>query len=60
MTRLTLYIGSVALVDATIQAALALSLSTSAFLVATTPSDAEVSRADFLARSVMQMRRQTP
>lgn len=36
MTRLTQYIGVVALVDATLQAALALSLSTSAFLVATT------------------------
>jgi hypothetical protein len=36
MTRLTQYIGVVALVDATLQAALALSLPTSSFLVATT------------------------
>ena len=36
MTRLTQYIGVVALVDATLQAALALSLPTSTFLVATT------------------------
>src|SRR5579871_885725 len=35
MTRLTQYIGAVALVDATLQAALALSLPTSSFLVAT-------------------------
>jgi hypothetical protein len=36
MTRLTLYIGIVALVDALLQAALAVSLPTSSFLVATT------------------------
>jgi hypothetical protein len=36
MTRLTQYIGVVALVDATLQATLALSLPTSSFLVATT------------------------
>jgi small-conductance mechanosensitive channel len=36
MTRLTLYIGIVALVDALLQAALALYLPTSSFLVATT------------------------
>jgi len=36
MTRLTQYIGAVALVDATLQAALALTLPTSTFLVATT------------------------
>jgi hypothetical protein len=35
MTRLTLYIGAVALVDATLQAALALSLPTGSFLIAT-------------------------
>ena len=36
MTRLTQYIGVVALVDAALQAAMALSLPTSSFLVATT------------------------
>jgi hypothetical protein len=36
MTRLTQYIGVIALLDATLQAALALSLPTSTFLVATT------------------------